>query len=284
MTTLNVTCAGDRAMAVLDGGRILSAHAHSVFQKAVNVSLLTEEGPGLLTLLSSDAHPWALTCPALPELQKTAPLRPGMNFSPGRSGRGKDIFPVFSPCGPELNLSSAEIWTQPSVSVTADPPTLVRNNSALLEALPDDTADFSERSAMARIRDVVAECQKAPPSQNLVSLLSGLIGLGPGLTPLGDDFVSGCLTTISLLSKTEKLREETRLAAAHLAEGNTTFFSKRQITLAGQGICLRSIFLLIQSLASPALDESALKEVLAIGATSGRGWALGISAAVSLMY
>lgn len=279
MATLNVTCAGDRAKDILDGGaRILSAQVHSVFQKAVNVSLLTDEGPCLLTLISSDAHPWALTCPDLPESQKISPLRPGMNFFPGRRG---DILPVFSPCGPELDLSGAEIWTQPSLSVAADQPTLARNNSKLLSALSGGHSDFSERSAMARIRGVIIECQKGASSQPPFSLLSGLIGLGPGLTPLGDDFVSGYLATVSLAASTAKLREDVRFAAVRLAEGDTTFFSKRQITLAGQGVCLRSIFSLIRSIASPTFDESTLKRVLAIGATSGQGWALGISAAIS---
>jgi hypothetical protein len=73
-----------------------------------------------------------------------------------------------------------------------------------------------------------------------------------------------------------------RVMETIISARDTTFYSKHQIVFAGRGICLRSIFALIQSLLSRSFDAVYAKSVLRIGATSGLGWSFGIYAAAGL--
>jgi hypothetical protein len=275
-----VSCAGSRASdLLLEDVKKPSGHVHSVFQKAVNLSLETSEGASHISLLASDAHPYGLTCPDLPEISSL--------FSPGMSVSARDGTLAFLPEGPELEISGAPIWRQPASGAPAAPATLAGNSRTLMGLLSGmaggrDLQNFSEKRAIEQIQSAADKLTgTALLPEGITALLSPLVGMGPGLTPLGDDFVSGYLTAARLLAQSNRTRHLLESASLLLAARDTTFYSKSQITFAGRGICLRSIFQLVRSMASPVFYEGDATRVLGIGATSGYGWALGIAAAAA---
>jgi hypothetical protein len=186
----------------------------------------------------------------------------------------------------DLRLQKTLRWEQPPVE-REDLSNLRQNASALrkilLNASPSaESLNFLQRRAEARIRSIVDNWPNmALLPENWTEQLTLMIGLGPGLTPLGDDFVSGYLVAACLLAPSDELRRELRESSVLFAAGKTTFYSQQQILFAGQGFCLRSIFLLIRSLALPDFDHTKVTPVLNIGATSGYGWLWGISVAAS---
>jgi hypothetical protein len=271
---IDVSCAGSQVVDLLiDSEKALTGHVHSSFQKAVNLLLKTSKGERLITLLTLDAHPWGLTCPDLPET--SARFCPGMTFF---ATRGQLTFPSGEL---ELDLRKSLRWEQPPIE-RKNLFDLRRNASALLKILldtrlPTESSNFLQRYTEARVHSIADDWSNMTlPPENWMEQLLPMVGLGPGLTPLGDDFVSGYLTAAYLLASSDELRQELRKGSLRLADEETTFYSKQQILFAGQGICLRSIFLLIQSLTFPIFDETNVMTVLNIGATSGCGWMWGI--------
>jgi hypothetical protein len=275
---IHVSCAGNRVENLLNRSEnFLTGYVHSSFQKAVNLLLQTSEGEHLLALLASDAHPWGLTCPRLPEI--SARFRPGMTWI---ARQGQMAFPSEKL---ELRLREVPRWKPPPVegrNFSDLRGNLLRLRKISFDARPAGSLNFLERCAEARIRGIAGDWSDLTLlPEGWAEQLFPLIGLGPGLTPLGDDFVSGYLAAANLLAPSDGIRRELQKGSVSLAAGETTFYSKHQILFAGHGICLRSIFLLIQSLTFPAFDESSAIHVLNIGATSGCGWLSGILTAAS---
>jgi uncharacterized protein DUF2877 len=95
--------------------------------------------------------------------------------------------------------------------------------------------------------------------------LSSLAGRGPGLTPLGDDILIGYLAGSALAGASF-----TRRLAASCA-GRTTALSRTLLALAAEGQLPEAAHLL--------LVAGDLRPLLAFGATSGRGIAVGLGLA-----
>jgi uncharacterized protein DUF2877 len=116
-----------------------------------------------------------------------------------------------------------------------------------------------------------------------------LTGLGPGLTPLGDDLLTGAAAAVAALGQTAGVRAgaprrwASRLAAAS-REGRTTPASATLIELAATGWAIPPLQGLLDL--TPA-GERAWRSCLAtlgrVGSTSGRGCALAAAAACVLL-
>lgn len=101
-----------------------------------------------------------------------------------------------------------------------------------------------------------------PPVKNL-------IGLGPGLTPSGDDFFCGVLTALNYLGHRDIAQ---RLAAdvLPLATRETSLISSAYLRCAAQGEASAVLFDVLESLLSGGRDlEIRLDAVHAVGHTSG---------------
>lgn len=115
-----------------------------------------------------------------------------------------------------------------------------------------------------------------------VTSLSGLIGLGPGLTPAGDDFVTGWITA----SGYSAIQENAELVDRFREDWNpkaTTWFSGWMIEDALNGRIWRRGALLLEALGvddAGCLSET-LRNILEWGHTSGRAWLAGFGAALS---
>lgn len=115
-----------------------------------------------------------------------------------------------------------------------------------------------------------------------------LVGVGPGRTPLGDDFLAASALTVAVLGSEVGFADEPRLewlAAAlprRLIE-ITTDVSAELLFAACRGIPPEPVArVLEQDLDRDGL-RMAIERVSDVGATSGRGWAAGIGATAMLL-
>lgn len=102
--------------------------------------------------------------------------------------------------------------------------------------------------------------------------LDRLIGLGPGLTPAGDDYVTGRLLAAHLLGQPL----DVPLEMLRLSRDKTTRVSYHMLRHAYHGRTNEAVLDLFHSLT----DLDALKRVLAIGSTSGTDFLVGVHAGI----
>ena len=110
----------------------------------------------------------------------------------------------------------------------------------------------------------------------------GLLGLGPGLTPAGDDLLAGLL--VGLANRPE-IRDPLAAAVLRHAPARTTWLSAELLRLAAGGLAAPPVARVADALAghgSPVDLESATAELLAIGHTSGAALARGLLLAAEL--
>lgn len=122
-----------------------------------------------------------------------------------------------------------------------------------------------------------------PPPEGPPREAAALIGLGPGLTPAGDDFIGGALLALHALGRT-RLAE--RLGSWVLAEspGRTGAVSHAHLRAAARGMGAEPIHRALHSLLTPRAPglDPALDAAAAIGHTSGLDTLAGVAAVLDL--
>lgn len=122
-----------------------------------------------------------------------------------------------------------------------------------------------------------------PPSEAPPREAAALIGLGPGLTPAGDDFIGGALLALHALGRT-RLAE--RLGSWVLAEspGRTGVVSHAHLRAAARGMGAEPIHRALHSLLTPSAPglDPALDDAAAIGHGSGLDTLAGVAAVLDL--
>jgi hypothetical protein len=269
---------------------------HSVFNKATNItfdetllSLLSDELPRMPN--SVRLHSF-VTDELLPNLQ------PGMEVCVGNNTL------VIPTCNFSFHLSDIPLWEpRPDVSSRQwNRETVGRHTrlltqflankrhqgglsplvgSLFLEKPPQETP--LSRMAMPKLRLL----SQASWRQNIAGIEEaalGLAGLGPGLTPSGDDVLGGFAAIMALLSphlSADSIsRKHIASNIAVVAKPRTTKLSSVLLEFASRGDVSEQIGTLILSLNLPVEEfEVVLKAadgVLAFGATSGGDTLLGI--------
>jgi hypothetical protein len=112
---------------------------------------------------------------------------------------------------------------------------------------------------------------------DLVGTVSQLAGLGPGLTPSGDDVLAGILVVGAL---TERFSPSELRAAADTAR--THDISRSFLRWAANGHSIEPVHDLLSAVAAGRPTDDAEQAVAAIGATSGHDLLLGLRLALSL--
>lgn len=136
-----------------------------------------------------------------------------------------------------------------------------------LESAVGDRLDSTRAELPAAVLDALAEGE--------AGAVLDLLGLGPGLTPLGDDVLCGWLAT-AVASRHPAL-PEVRSAVALAATDRTTTLSATLLACAarGEGVPqLRSLLVGVNDQNQPMVDQ-ALELLLDIGESSGGGYVLG---------
>jgi hypothetical protein len=106
-------------------------------------------------------------------------------------------------------------------------------------------------------------------SKSILKPVTSLIGLGPGLTPSGDDFLGGIMIMLSLLKQDDKIN---RLAGAiEIAASATNDISRAHLKAAAQGLGAEPLHATIGDITSNRGRELqvSLKRLNAIGHCSG---------------
>jgi hypothetical protein len=134
--------------------------------------------------------------------------------------------------------------------------------------------------APSRPRDATGSVPDAAgvpvPAPGWDRLVLGLLGLGPGLTPAGDDLLAGLLVG---LSARPDLRDPLAAAITRHAAARTTWLSAELLRLAAAGLAARAVVAVADALAGHGDDEAlprTLPSLLAVGHTSGPALARGL--------
>ena len=121
------------------------------------------------------------------------------------------------------------------------------------------------------LRRLQAACQEGP-ADAIVSALEGLLGLGPGLTPSGDDLVMGFLLAMSRWSQRASSQEaafysQQLLPSLHRLTGH---LSASLITCAGRGQADERLIQALDGLVTGSLEAEACVRALSTwGSSSG---------------
>ncbi|WP_347060494.1 DUF2877 domain-containing protein [Blastococcus sp. HT6-30] len=108
-----------------------------------------------------------------------------------------------------------------------------------------------------------------------------LIGLGPGLTPAGDDVMAGTIAGLVLLG--HPAADRFAAGVCSLAAGRTTELSRALLRHAAAGQVSGEYAAVLRGLVGERPLAPAIERLLATGATSGRAMALGLCTAIDLV-
>lgn len=168
-----------------------------------------------------------------------------------------------------VDLTRAVLW-QPRPAPAWDPPVvaaaLARLRAAARGRLPQEGFARVLDPARERARAVNALARWLVTPEGTPEAAAGLIGLGPGLTPSGDDLVGGALCALHATGRPEIAA---RLAAwaLPLAKDGTNRISQAHLACAAEGECGAAVNDAIVALIKGELPN--LARIDAIGHTSG---------------
>ena len=269
---------------------------HSVFHKAMNIAL---DGT-LLALLSTELPhmPNSVRLSKMIVDELLPKLQPGMEVWIGNE---KLFIPAYNL---SLRLPETAAW-EPRPDVTAyqwHPETVARHVRLLAYILADKPqqgglAPFVRPLLLGQPAQETPLSRMAMPKLRLLTQASwrqnmagieeatrGLAGLGPGLTPSGDDVLGGFAAIMALLSSQLSAdaasRKHIASAIAAVARPRTTTLSAVLLAHAARGELAEQMGTLLLTLSLP-FEESetildAANHVLAFGASSGGDTLLGM--------
>jgi uncharacterized protein DUF2877 len=108
-----------------------------------------------------------------------------------------------------------------------------------------------------------------------------ILGLGPGLTPAGDDVVAGALAALALA---DRLPDDAAEAVLLAARSRTTSLSASLLSAASRGQVVPQASRLLHAIAAgkgPDTITEMARGLFLVGATSGHDLALGLAAALT---
>ena len=269
---------------------------HSVFNKATNIHF----DEILLSLLSDE----------LPRMPNSVRLRSSVtdaifpNLQPGMQvcvGNNTIVIPT---CNFSFHLSDIPLWEpRPDVTIyqwnretVAQHARLLTQflaekqlqmglaplvGALLLEKPPQETP--LSRMAMPKLR-LLHQASWRQNIRGIEEATLGLVGLGPGLTPSGDDVLSGFAAIMALLSPQLSAdfisRKHIASTIVEVAKPRTTKLSAVLLEFASRGEVSEQFGALLLSLNLPSSEfetvQKAADRVLAFGASSGGDSLLGM--------
>jgi hypothetical protein len=286
---LSATLVSDAIRPHLDRGA--SCAVHSVFRSVVNLEirdgLITIGGP------SVDPLPNGVSVDSLIDFQ-TSGLRPGQRVI---LGRARIRIPA---CGVDIDLSRATDWS-PRITPTraelararwrARAPQARDIVATAVRGRPESTNGFGDLLvfdsnrplgpvaglAAPRLERLAAALRDA--DQSAASLAAeSLVGLGPGLTPSGDDALVGVAAVVTALTITSNRDVAFLRRAAAVAPTRTTAVSSTFLRHAAVGEFSGALHALMAALVGPdaSMAQSSIERLVAFGATSGVDTLVGV--------
>lgn len=279
---------GDKAVLRLARASSLSGAVHSVFKHAVN--LQRSDSPEIITVVSrklADA-PNTLVVESFDftkaELCADLPV-----FSDGgRVGFGRGLV---------IDCAGAENWPEPVLRYPSDQAALCRNMEHLgMEcrfipgrnpaAVAEPLSVFArEASVMLRkAADKMAATLLKHDDKSALGEVRNILGLGLGFTPSGDDIMLGFLAAINIEGAPGRIFGHFSRDVPKAAYQATNPVSATSISLAARGRVNAVIadFLHALMYLEPPAPQLALRNVLALGSSSGADIAYGLMKGMEL--
>ena len=154
------------------------------------------------------------------------------------------------------------------------------------ELVKDGAVDGQELNPFSRYAlPRIGALMKAVPDRNIGALtvaVKGLIGLGHGLTPSGDDVLAGFMNSILQVAEAFggdiAYAWEINQAIVSMVDGQTTFLSAKSLEYAARGESPELVYNLIAAIVAGTEEqvESAALALLEVGHFSGTDMLLGI--------
>jgi hypothetical protein len=184
--------------------------------------------------------------------------------------------PVSSPGTGAVGVVGAGRIELPALTVRVTrwwraPRPTVRSTLATIEAPPLD--DSGTAAAVERLAGWLSA-----RGSTVDAAVAGLLGRGPGLTPLGDDVLAGALVTLRAAGA-QRLADALARPVLARAPAATTFVSSALLAHAARGECVPELAALLHALGTPG-QAAAEASVLRLGHTSGAGLLHGVAAAL----
>jgi len=270
VTYLAALCGDER---LLDAWRRegFKGTVHSVFDRVVN---LADESGALVSLAARSLYnaPNTLIVDA-PSFNAFA-LRAGMDSAT----RGAMI--CVEECRLAVGFDAAAAWRAWLPDHPNDETRLRANLAAVRAELRADTSTLLAAPAAA-----IARAVRQDDREGLRAHARAVLGLGPGLTPSGDDFLVGLFAVLNLAHGPRMHWRDLCSEVVAEASSRTHAISLAALHEAARGRVRESISHLLRELVGGqrAGVAGALARVLAIGATSGRDIVAGIVCAMTAL-
>jgi Protein of unknown function (DUF2877) len=128
----------------------------------------------------------------------------------------------------------------------------------------------SREDPLAHLEQLLAEQRAVEPPPIDVARIAPLLGLGPGLTPSGDDYLGGLLVALSLVGRSA-VRDHLWQALHPLTIGRTTAISRAHLAAAAEGLGSAALHHALGAILSGATEKiaAACAGLAKVGHTSG---------------
>ncbi|MGR7027815.1 DUF2877 domain-containing protein [Geodermatophilus sp. URMC 62] len=274
-----VPASASTGIADLLRGPVRTARVLMSAPAAVYLQVPTDRGGDVVGVLSSDAARLPLGC----VLFRPSNGRPLVNLPPGAPaevGAGRIVVGDL--------VVRAAAWWDPRPRLPSPRPALLPEGVRQLrttlygEGVPHSA--FTLPGLPAGPGGPLAALRGAVRRADLDAALrtaARLVGLGPGLTPAGDDVMAGTMAGLVLLGHPAAERFAAGVYA--LAAGRTTELSRALLRHAAAGRVSGEYAAVLHGLVGERPLGPAIAGLLATGATSGRALALGLCTAIDLV-
>lgn len=253
-------------------GRIVATTRHALYATTGDPALPA------IALVTRDA----LRVPNAVVLPTASPARP---FDSVRQGDTVVIGHGRVRCG-VLSVVAGRSWAPPRAQDLPAPcdPRRAPELTAHLDRLAGP-ASPGIAAPLAALREALLRAEPAA----VPDTARALVGLGPGLTPSGDDILCGILLAIhprptgqaaQAFSRRSACREALVAATASAAD-RTPLVSAAMLAHAARGECLPQVFAALEALATGRPLLPALTPLLAVGHHSGADLARGVATALA---
>jgi hypothetical protein len=274
-----VPASASTGVAELLRGPVRPARVLMSLPAAVYLSVTTERGNDVVGVLTSDAARLPLGC-VLFRPSNGRPLVALPTGAPAEVGGGRIVVG-------DLAVSAAA-WWDPRPRLPRPRPALLPEgvrqlrNALYGEGVPHSAFALpglptGPGGPLAALRGAVRRADLEAALRTAVRL----VGLGPGLTPAGDDVMAGTMAGLVLLG--HPAAERFAAGVYSLAAGRTTELSRALLRHAASGRVSGEYCAVLQGLVGERPLTPAIAGLLATGSTSGRAMALGLCTAIDLV-
>lgn len=180
----------------------------------------------------------------------------------------------------EFSAYAARWWNPRPVLLPVRPEPLAAGARTLSQLIADADVGWPA-AALPRTLPALRDGIRRRDTDAAAAAVAGLIGLGPGLTPSGDDLLAGLLATLVCFDQAGSEALAVRILGT--AAGRTTELSWALLGQAALGNCCAQVSSLLHAVRADHEVAGAYRNLRGVGHTSGAALALGVSLGIDLV-